>query len=211
VRLMATSDGKLWAILGSLTGSGQVVEITPGSGAVNTVGTDTANVVDVAAGPLGLYYVESGGATIVRVNPNGTHLEAATNQTVSQQLSGPAAIQAISVLGSQLFVIHDAGQGLDSTSQTYDATTLAGPQNNAPGIAGSNHAVNTLAGPMDLSGPEGSACSGKGCVGRYNVATGAVTDAVTYPTSTHLGLLLGPYPTVILFPSSGRVLLERIG
>jgi hypothetical protein len=48
-------------------------------------------------------------------------------------------------------------------------------------------------------------------VGRYNIATGAVTDAVTYPTSTHLGLLLGPYPTVILFPSSGKVVLERIG
>jgi hypothetical protein len=211
VRLMAASAGKLWAVLGSLTGTGQVVEITPGSGAVKTVGTDTANVLNVAAGPLGLYYVESGGATIVRVNPNGTHLEAATNQTVNQQLSGPAAVQAISVLGSQLLVIHNAGQGLDSTSQTYDATTLAGPQNNAPGIAGSNHAVDTLAGPMDLSAPDGSACSGKGCVGRYNVATGAITDPVRYPTSTHLGLLLGPYPTVILFPSSGHVLLERIG
>jgi hypothetical protein len=211
VRLMAVSAGKLWAVLGSLTGSGQVVEITPGSGAVKTVGTDTANVVDVAAGPLGLYYVESGGATIVRVNPNGTHLEAATNQTVNQQLSGPAAIQAISVLGSQIFVIHNAGQGLDSSSQTYDAATLAGPQSNAPGIAGSNHAVETLAGPMDLSGQDGSACSGKGCVGRYNVATGAVTDAVTYPKSTHLGPLLGPYPAVIVFPTSGRVYLERIG
>jgi hypothetical protein len=211
VRLMATSDGKLWAVLGSLTGSGQVVEIIPGSGAVKTVGTDTANVENVAAGPLGLYYVESGGAMIVRVNPNGTHLEAATNQTVNQQLSGPAAVQAISVLGSQLLVIHNAGQGLDSTSQTYNATTLSGPQDNAPGVAGSNHAVDTPAGPMDLSEPDASACSGKGCVGRYNIATGAVTDPVTYPTSTHLGILLGPYPTVILFPSSGKVVLERIG
>ena len=42
-------------------------------------------------------------------------------------------------------------------------------------------------------------------------ATGAVTDAVIYPTSTHLGPLLGPYPAVIVFPASGRVLLERIG
>jgi hypothetical protein len=211
VRLMTASAGKLWAVLGSLTGSGQVVEISPGSGAVTTVGTDTANVVDVAAGPLGLYYVESGGATIVRVNPNGTHLEASTNQTVNQQLSGPAAVQAISVLGSQLFVIHDAGQGMDSSSQTYDATTLAGPQNNAPGVAGSNHAVDTLAGAMDASGQDGSACSGKACVGRYNVATGAVTDAVTFPQSTHLGPLLGPYPTVIVFPTSGHVVLERLG
>ena len=208
---LAAEDGPQLAVRRGLTGSGQVVEITPGSGSVKAVGTDTANVVNVAAGPLGLYYVESGGATIVRVNPNGTHLEAATNQTVNQQLSGPAAVQAISILGSQLFVVHNAGQGLDSSSQTYDATTLAGPQNNAPGVAGSNHAVETPAGPMDLSEPDGSACSGKGCVGRYNVASGAVTDAVTYPTSTHVGVLLGPYPTVILFPSTGRVVLERIG
>ncbi len=212
VRLMAAADGKLWAVLGSsVSGPGQVVEISPGSGTVTTVGTDTANVVNVAAGPLGLYYVESGGATIVRINPNGTRLEASTNQTVNQQLSGPGAIQAISVIGSQLFVIHDAGQGLDSSSQTYDATTLAGPQANAPGIAGSNHAVDTLAGAMDLSAPDGSGCSGKGCVGRYNLSTGAITDAVTYPQSTHLGPLLGPYPAVIVFPQSGRVYLERIG
>jgi hypothetical protein len=210
VRLMTASAGKLWAVLGGLTGSGQVVEISPGSGSVTTVGTDTVNVTNIAAGPLGLYYVESGGATIVRVNLNGTHLEASTNQTVNQQLSGPAAVQAISVLGSQLFVIHDAGQGLDSSSQTYDANTLAGPQNNAPGIAGSNHAVDTPAGPMDASAPDGSSCPGKACVGRYNLATGAVTDAVTYPQGIHLGPLLGPYPAVIVFPASGRVYLDRI-
>jgi hypothetical protein len=213
VRVMAASAGELWAVLGSsVTGPGQVVEISPASGTVATVGTDGTNVLDVAAGPLGLYYVESGGATIVRVNPNGTHVEAATNQTVNQQLSGPAAVQAISVIGSQLFVIHDAGQGMDSSSQTYDATSLAGPQNNnAPGIAGSNHAVATLAGAMDASAPDGSACSGKDCVGRYNVATGAITDAVTFPQSTHLGPLLGPYPAVIVFPTSGRVYLARLG
>ena len=212
VRLMAASAGELWAVLGSsVTGPGQVVEINPGSGTVDTVGTDSANVVDVAAGPLGLYYVESGGATIVRVNPNGTHLEAATNQTVNQQLSGPAAIQAISVIGNDLFLIHDAGQGQDSSSQTYDASTLAGPQTNASGIADSNHAVGTLAGPMDLGEPDEPSCSGKGCVGRYNLSTGAITDAVTYPQSVHLGVLLGPYPAVIVFPTSGHVYLERIG
>jgi hypothetical protein len=211
VRLMAAAAGQLWAVLGSIGGPGQVVEISPGPGTVTTVGTDTADVADVAAGPLGLYYVESGGATIVRVSPNGTRLKAATNQTVNQQLSGPGAIQAISVIGSQLFVIHDAGQGMDSSSQTYDATTLAGPYTNAPGIAGSNHAVGSLAGPIDLSAPDGSGCSGQACVGRYNTATGAITDAVTYPQSTRLGPLLGPYPAVIVFPASGRVYLERIG
>ena len=211
VRLMAAAAGKLWAVLGSIGGPGQVVEISPASGTVTTVGTDTANVADVAAGPLGLYYVESGGATIVRVNPNGTRLQAATNQTVNQQLSGPGAIQAISVIGDQLFVTHNAGQGDDSSSQTYNATTLAGPLTNAPGTAESNQAVNTLAGPMDLSAPVASACSGQNCVGRYNLATGAVTDAVTYPQSTRLGPLLGPYPAVIVFPASGHVFFERIG
>jgi hypothetical protein len=212
VRLMAVAAGKLWAVLGSsVSGPGQIVEITPGSSTVTTVGSDTANVLDLAAGPLGVYYVESGGATIVRINPNGTRLESATNQTVNQQLSGPAAVQAISVIGSQLYVIHDAGQGLDSSSQTYDATTLAGPQTNASGTAGGNQAIDSLAGPIDRSVPDGLDCSGMGCVGRYNVATGAITDAVVYPQTTRLGPLLGPYPAVIIFPASGRVVLERIG
>jgi hypothetical protein len=211
VRLMAVAAGKLWAVLGSVSGPGRIVEISPGSGTVSTVGTDTANVLDLAAGPLGLYYVESGGATIVRINPNGTRLEAQTNQTVNEELSGPAAIQAISVIGGQLFVTHNAGQGEDSSSQTYNSATLAGPQSNAPGTAGSNQAVDSLAGPLDRSAPAGSACSGQNCVGRYNIATGAVTDAVTYPQSTRLGPLLGPYPAVVVFPATGPVYLERLG
>lgn len=211
VRLLSMAVGKLWAVLGSIGGPGQVAEISPGSGTVTTVGTDTADVEDLAAGPLGLYYVESGGATIVRINPNGTRLEAATNQTVNQQLSGPGAIQAISVIGDQLYLIHNAGQGEDSSSQTYNATTLAGPQTSALGTAGSNLAVDSLAGPLDRSAPVASACSGQNCVGRYNIATGAITDAVTYPQSTVLGPLLGPYPAVIVFPASGRVHLDRIG
>ncbi len=211
VRLMAAGAGRLWAVLGSVSGPGQVVEISPGSAAVTTVGTDTANVTSVAAGPLGLYYVESGGATIVRISPNGTRLEAPTGQTVNQQLSGPAAVQAISVIGNQLFVIHDAGQGLDSSSQTYDASTLTGPQTNAPGTAGSNHAIGSLAGPVDRSGPDATQCSAAGCVGRYDVATGAITDAVTFPQNDRLGPLLGPYPALIVFPPGGPVDVDRIG
>jgi hypothetical protein len=211
VRLMAVAAGQLWAVLGSVSGPGRVVEISPGSGTVTTVGTDTANVLNLAAGPLGLYYVESGGATIVRINPNGTRLQASTNQTVSQELSGPAAIQAISVIGGQLFVTHNAGQGDDSSSQTYNSTTLAGPLTNAPGTADSNQAVDSLAGPLDRSAPIASACAGQNCVGRYNLASGAVTDAVTYPQTVRLGALLGPYPAVVVFPASGHVLLERIG
>jgi hypothetical protein len=210
VRLLAVGGGKLWAVTGTVSGPGQVVEISPGSASVTTVGSDTANVVDIAAGPLGLYYVESGGATIIRISPNGTRLQAATNQTVNQQLSGPSAVQAISVIGNQLYVIHDAGQGLDSTSQTYDASTLSGPESNASGIASSNHAIDSLAGPIDRS--QGStSCPNSGCVGRYNLATGALTDAVTFPQSTSLGPLLGPYPALIVFPPTGRVFLDRIG
>jgi hypothetical protein len=211
VRLMAVGGGKLWAVTGSISGSGQVVEINPGSAGVTPVGTDTANVADIAAGPLGLYYVESGGATIVRISPNGTRLQAATNQTVNQQLSGPGAVQAISVIGNQLYVIHDAGQGLDSSSQTYDASTLSGPESNAPGLAGGNHAIDSLAGPIDKSQPGSTSCPNSGCVGRYNLSSGALTDSVTFPQSTSLGPLLGPYPALIVFPATGSVYLDRIG
>jgi hypothetical protein len=209
VRLMAASAGKLWAVLGTLK-SGQVVELTPGSSGVVTVGTDTANVESIAAGPKGIYYVESGGATIVHIRPDGARQQAPTNQTVSLQLSGPAAIQAVSVIGDQVLLVHDAGQGLDSSSQTYNASTLAGPLANAPGTAGSNHAISSLAGPIDLL--TGESAAGTNEVGRYNLSTGAVTDAVTYsPDLRGFGPLLGPYPVVFVIASNGRVYLDRIG
>jgi hypothetical protein len=209
VRLMAASAGRLWAVLGGLTG-GQVVEISPGSGGVTTVGTDTANVESVAAGPQGIYYVESGGGTIVHISPDGTRQVAPTNQAVNMELSGSAAIQAISVIGDQLLLIYDAGQGLDSSSLTYNASTLAGPLTNAPGRADSNHAISSLAGPVDLVIAENEADSSY--VGRYNLSTGAVTDTVIYPPVTRgIGPLLGPYPAVFVFPPSGPVYLDRIG
>lgn len=213
VRLMAASAGRVWAVLGSLTGSGLVVEINPGASGFTTVGTDTADVASIAAGPQGLYYVESGGATIVHISPDGTRQQAPTNQTVNLELSGPAAVQAISVIGSTLLLIHNAGQGLDSSSQTYNASTLAGPLATAPGTAGANHAVSSLGGPVDLafSGVCPGTSQNSFCVGRYNLSTGAVTDAVSYPQSTQLGLLLGPYPAAIVFPSSGSVYVDRIG
>lgn len=211
VRLMAASAGKLWAVLGSLTGPGLVVVIDPSASGVTTVGTDSANVTSIAAGPQGLYYVESGGATIVHISPGGARNQAPTHQSVNLQLSGPAAVQAVSVIGTQLLLVHNAGQGLDSSSQTYDASTLAGPLANASGTAGSNLAVSSLAGPVDRVVPGSLACSGSACVGRYNLATGAVTDAVTYPQNTELGLLLGPYPSVFVQPPSGPVYLDRLG
>lgn len=211
VRLMAASGGLLWAVLGSASGSGLVVEIHPAASTVTTVGTDAANVYSVAAGPQGLYYVESGGATIVHISPDGTRHLAPTHQTVNTELSGPGAVQAVSLIGNQLLLVHNAGQGLDSSSQTYDASTLAGPQANASGTAGSNLAIGSLAGPVDRVSPGSQTCSGSGCVGRYNLATGAVSDAVSYPQNTELGLLVGPYPAVFVFPPGGPAYLDRIG
>jgi hypothetical protein len=209
VRLMAASAGRLWAVLGTIA-AGQVVEITPVSSAISTVGTDTANVESIAAGPKGIYYVESGGATIVHIRPDGARQHAPTNQTVNQMLSGPAAVQAISVIEDQLFLVHDAGQGLDSSSQTYNAATLAGPMTNAPGTAGSNHAIGSLGGPIDLLTRESPA--GGNEVARYNLTTGAVTDAVSYSLDLRgFGPLLGPYPAVFVVESNGRVYLDRIG
>jgi hypothetical protein len=211
VRLMAVSGGMLWAVLGSLSSSGPVVKIDPGASGVMTVGTDTADVTTIAAGSAGLYYVEAGGATIVHITSAGARQEAPTHQTVNQQLSGPGAVQAISVIGNQLLLVTDAGQGMDSVSRTYNAATLAGPLATAPGTAGSDRAIDSLAGPIDRVFPGSLACSGTGCVGRYNLATGAVTDAVSYPQNTELGLLLGPYPAVFVFPPSGPAYLDRIG
>ena len=141
----------------------------------------TTNVESVATEPQGIYCVESGGATIVHISPDGTRQHAPTNQRVNLQLSGPAAIQAISVIGDHLLLVHDAGQGLDSSSQTYNASTLAGLLANAPGRADSNHAISSLAGPVDL------------------------------PDTKGIGPLLGPYPAVFVYPQSGPVYFDRIG
>lgn len=211
VRLMALGAGRLWAVLGAESSAGQIVQISPGSGAIRVVGTDTADVTAIAAGPLGMYYVESGGKTIVRVSPDGTRHEAPTHQVVNEQLSGRGAVQAVSVIEDRLLLVHDAGQGLDSATQAYDASTLAGPLTDAPGTAGSDHAIDSLAGPIDVVHAGSLACAGHGCVGRYNLRSGAVTDAVSYPQQTSLGVLLGPYPAVFVFPSSGAVYLDRIG
>jgi hypothetical protein len=208
VRLMAASAGKVWAVLGGMTG-GLVVEIDPVSGRVTAVGSDTANVESVAAGPQGIYYVESGGATLVHISPDGTRQQAPTNQAVNLELSGPAAIQAISVIANQVLLVHDAGQGLDSSAQTYDASTLAGPLSNAAGTAGGNHAISSLAGPVDVEFAE---VTGLSEVGRFDLSTGAVTNAVSYPADTKgVGPLMGPYPAVFVFPPSGPVYLDRIG
>jgi hypothetical protein len=209
VRQMAASAGRLWAVLGTLA-AGQIDEITPGSSGMKTVSTDASNVASIAAGPRGMYYVESGGATLVHVRPDGAVDQAPTNQRVNLQLSGPGAIQAISVIGDQVLLVHDAGQGLDSSSQTYNASTLAGPLTNAPGTAGSNHAISSLAGPVDVI--VGESAVGTNEVGRYNLSTGAVTDAVSYPSDLKgLGPLLGPYPAVFYVASNGRIYLDRIG
>jgi len=210
VRLMTVAAGMLWAVLGSASGPGQIAEMNPDASTVTTVGADGANVFSIAAGPLGLYYVPAGGTTIVRISATGQRTQAPTHQTINEQLSGPGAVQAISVIGGQLFLVTDAGQGLDSVSRTYDASTLAGPATEAPGTAGSNHAVDSLAGPIDIAQGEARACATP-CAGRYNLVTGAVTDAVTFSSSARLGLLLGPYPAVIVFPASGSVYLDRIG
>lgn len=210
VRLMTVAAGRLWAVLGSISGPGQIAEMNPDASTVTTVGSDAADVLDVAAGPLGLYYVPAGGTTIVHISATGQRQEAPTHLSVNAQLSGAGAVQAISVIGGQLLLVANAGQGLDSVSRTYNSATLAGPHTQAPGTAGSNHAIDSLGGPVDLSQGGSLGCPAA-CVGRYNLSTGAVTDSVTYPSGVRLGPLLGPYPAVIVFPPSGSVYLDRIG
>lgn len=210
VRLMTEAAGMLWAVLGSTAGPGQVVEMNPAASTVTIVGTDTANVYDVAAGPLGLYYVTAAGATIVHISANGQRAEAPTHQTIDEQLSGAGAVQAVSVIDGQLLLTTNAGQGLDSVARTYNASTLAGPETEAPGTAGSNDAIGSLSGPVDIIQGESPDCQGVSCVGRYNLSTGAVTDDLAF-SNARLGLLLGPDPAVIVFPASGSVYLDRIG
>jgi hypothetical protein len=192
-----------------LGGGNQIVAYDRATGNL----TKTWNVgqaVQLMAASAGRLWAVVGSASsgqVVEINPGGSGVTT----------SGPGAIQVVSVVGNQVLLIHNAWQGLDSSSQTYDASGLAGPLANAPGTANANHAISSLAGPVDLGFPGSLPCQGHTpdqqiyCVGRYNLSTGAVTDTVMYPQGTQVGLLLGPYPATIVLPSSGPVYLDRIG
>jgi hypothetical protein len=146
---------------------------------------------DVAGGPLGLYYVVDS-KTIVAQFDSGATRSVPVNDPVNLQLSGPLAIQAVAVVGAQLLVRHDAGQGLDSQIVVYNAETVGGRTRQVSFEADASIVVMS-SGPVEMVS-DGSQCGGTGsCVYDFTLGHGKEGSGTPVPP----GILLGPSPTIV--------------
>lgn len=195
-KTMVYGDGRLW-VLGSDGHGAKVLEINPASAKVKAVGSGH-NVVTIAAGPLGVYFVRGGGHTLVRVAATGKTITAPTHQTVSETLSGPAAVHPVVVDGSDLLVAHDYGQGLDASLIRYNATTLAHLTDVGTNVTVADNVVPTVDGDRVLLDGEVGKCSSlKPCVALVNTTTAKTSHAVRLG-GVALSRLVGPDPAVVV-------------
>jgi hypothetical protein len=191
-------DGRLWAI-GTAGHSRQVYEVKPSSSKLTSVGSGR-NVFSIAAGPHGVYFVVSGGHTLTRVTAAGNGTLAPTHEKVNEQLSGPAALQAIAVSGSTLLVVHDFGQGLDAALVRYGAGSLK-HLSSAGTEASVADVVPTVDGDLALVAsvaPHG--CAGnsvRACVARVVPKTAAISGKLRLPGAS-LSAIVGPAPAVLI-------------
>jgi hypothetical protein len=198
---MVYGDGVIWAVGTGESLGRQVFEIKPNS-AGNLISAGSGkNVFSIAAGPRGVFFVESGGHTLVRVTAAGTGTLAKTHEKVSEMLSGPAAMQAIAVDGATLLVAHDYGQGLDAGIVRYNTKTLKHLSVAGTDIAHAN-LVPTVDGDLALIDTDDTVGCAHGstepCVERVAPATAKVTAAVEPAHGNALSAIVGPVPTVVI-------------
>jgi hypothetical protein len=202
---------RIWAV-GDAEGLGRrVFEIKPSSQRLISVGSGK-NVLSLAAGPRGVYFVVSGGHTLTRVSAGGTRTSAPTRERVNELLSGHAALQAIAVEGHTLIVVHAFGQGLDAALVRYNANSLKHLTSAATDDAHAD-VVPTKAGNLALI-PPGLApgcgtSSTKTCVVRIVTKTAATSAASTLPAGDPISPLLGPDPAVVI-GHAGHARLVRL-
>jgi hypothetical protein len=207
--VMTYGDGRLW-VLGMRAHGPKVFEIDPGAPAVTPVGTGH-NVLSIAAGPRGIYFVRSGGHVLLRVSAGGVRTTAPTHEKVSETESGPGAVQPVAIDGKDLIVAHDYGQGFDAGIVRYNARTLAHLS-----VAGTNVALTDVVPTVDgdlvaLTGPGQGGCSvGDPCVARISTTTARTSDELTLSGGRVLSVLLGPQPVVVVARSHHAYLL-RLG
>lgn len=155
---------------------------------------------DLVGGPTGLYYVLSS-KTLVEQTDAGTTKSAPVNDPVNLELSGAYAIQAEAVAGNQLLVVHFAGQGLDATLHTYDASTLAGPSAATPYSAAATLAADDSGRLVTLEN-EGDCGDGRLCLAKMTLGTGISPNSIAVAP----GALLGPQPVMVdATPVNGKI------
>jgi hypothetical protein len=176
-----------------------LIELDPSSSAPVRAVTGFADTFSMAAGVSSVYYVTKQSSELVEQTNAGATITAPTNQQVSLELSGPAAIQVVAVVGSSVIVQHDAGQGLDAQLNSYDATTLVGPTAQTSFSAAEPLAL-TSSGLFVVGNPDTGACTADqtACVRRFSFPAGHAGDPLALPDDTIASTITGPYPTVVL-------------
>ena len=204
VNQLVVAGNRVWGLYtapddGPPAAPAALVEINPSSNnPVRTV-TGITGTFSMAAGTSGVYYVTNQSSQLVEQTNGGKTISAPTHQAVDLQLSGPSAIQAIAVVGGQVVLQHDAGQGLDAVLNTYDAVSLAGPSALIP-FSAAEQLVSTPSGLFVIGNPDTGACVAgqQTCVRRFSLAGGNIGDPLALPDDTLATDLTGPYPSVVL-------------
>jgi hypothetical protein len=204
VNQLAIAGNRLWGLYtapddGPPAAPAALVEIDPSSSTPVRTVTDITGAFSVAAGSAGVYYVTNNSSQVVEQTNDGRALSAPTKQAVDLQLSGPSAIQAVAVVGGQLVLQHDAGQGLDAVLNTYDATSLAGPSAPIP-FSAAEQLLSTPSGLFVVGNSDTAACTSgqQTCVRRFSLTGGNAGSSVALPDDTDASTLTGPYPTVVI-------------
>jgi hypothetical protein len=207
VTQLAIAGDRLWGLFtesaDAPTGApGGLVEIDPTSTSMVRTISGITGAFSFAAGSAGVYYVTKQSSQLVEQTNNGDTISVPTHQSVNLQLSGPSAIQAVAVVGDQVVLQHDAGQGLDAVLNTYDAGSLAGPSP-AISFSAAEQLVSTPSGLLVIGNPDTGACAAgqQTCVRRFSLSGGSggnVGDSLALPDDTLATTLTGPYPTVVL-------------
>jgi hypothetical protein len=210
VTQLAIAGDRLWGLFtepdnGPTGAPGSLVEIDPTSISIVRTIPGITGAFSFAPASAGVYYVTKQSSQLVEQTNNGATTSAPTHQGVNLQLSGPSAIQAVAVVGDQVVLQHDAGQGLDAVLNTYDGASLAGP---SPSISFSaaEQLVSTPSGLFVIGNPDTGACAAgqQTCVRRFSLPGGSggsggnVGDSLALPDDTLATTLIGPYPTVVI-------------
>ena len=163
-----------------------------------------------AVGSDGSIYYESTGHRLSVRRPSGATTAGPALADAPTQLGG--GVQYLdAVAGGTVWVDEPAGQGLDATYTTYDASTLAKVASFSGSVT--TTVVDTSAGPLALEPSGGATCpppaanTPSSCVYRID-PQGAVANALGVGPAV---LLMGPAPAVIASDtSSDQFALVRI-
>jgi hypothetical protein len=171
-----------------------VYRLDPGSPAAPQM---IAQGTSAAIGPDGTVYFERSDDHLVALSPAGvTTVGPALANSPNGSGGGIAGVDAVA--GGLVWVSEPAGQGLDAQLIPYSATTLQ-PMGSYAGSV-TEQIVDTLAGPLVLSGadgagacPQGVSTTSTSCVFRISAAA-ALSDPTPVGSADQL---VGPFPAVV--------------